>query len=164
MHRRLLIASLLALSAAACKKPESAGPSAAQTIADGKAYLAKNGKLPGVVTTASGLQYKVISSGPPTGPHPKPSDEVKVNYEGRLIDKDRTVFDSSYKDGTPIIFVLNQVVPGWTEALQLMKPGDKWEIWLPPNLGYGDQDKGAIPPNSVLDFKIELIDIFAHPG
>jgi FKBP-type peptidyl-prolyl cis-trans isomerase len=161
---RLLIAALAALALVACHKAPDAGPTAAQSLAEGKAYLDKNAKAPGVVTTPSGLQYKIISSGPATGPHPKPSDEVKVNYEGRLIDKDRTIFDSSYKDGTPIIFVLNQVVPGWTEALQLMRPGDVWEIWLPPNLGYGEQDKGAIPPNSVLDFKIELIDVFAHPA
>lgn len=162
---RFFIVALAALALVACtKKAESVGPDPAKTLAEGEAYLAKNKTAPGVVTTATGLQYKIISSGPPSGVHPKPSDEVKVNYEGRLINKDRTIFDSSYKDGTPIIFVLNRVVPGWTEALQLMRPGDTWEVWLPAKLAYGEQDKGDIPPNSVLDFKIELIDVFPHPG
>jgi len=162
---RVLIAAVAALALVACHKPaENAGPTPAQNLAAGQAFLANNKTAPGVVTTPSGLQYKIISSGPASGVHPKPSDEVKVNYEGHLIDKERTVFDSSYKDGTPIIFVLNQVVPGWTEALQLMKPGDKWEVWLPANLAYGEQDKGVIPPNSTLDFTIELLDVFPHPG
>jgi peptidylprolyl isomerase/FKBP-type peptidyl-prolyl cis-trans isomerase FklB len=162
MHR-LLIACAAALALVACQKDAGGGQTAAKTLEEGKAYLAENAKKPGVVTTASGLEYKIISSGPASGVHPKPTDEVKVNYEGHLTDKARTVFDSSYKDGVPVIFTLNQVIPGWTEALQLMRPGDVWEVWVPPNLGYGDQDKGEIPPNSVLDFKVELIDVFPHP-
>ena len=164
MRRRLFIVSLAALSLAACQKDAGAGgATAAKTLEQGKAYMAENAKKPGVVTTASGLQYKIISSGPASGPHPKPTDEVKVNYEGRLTDKGRTIFDSSYREGVPIIFFLNRVIPGWTEALQLMRPGDVWEVWVPADLGYGEQDKGDIPPNSVLDFKIELIDVFPHP-
>jgi peptidylprolyl isomerase/FKBP-type peptidyl-prolyl cis-trans isomerase FklB len=161
---RLLIVCLLAVSLAACNKPGGgeAGRPTAAALAEGKAYMSKNATAPGVKTTPSGLQYKVLSSGPETGVHPKASDEVKVNYEGKLIDG--TIFDSSYKDGTPITFILNQVVPGWTEALQLMRPGDVWEITLPPELGYGEQDKGPIPANSTLIFKVELLDVFPHPG
>lgn len=166
--RRLLTISLLALSLAACNKagaPSHAGDKAAaedsaQRVLEGKAFLEKNAKEPGVKTTASGLQYKVIRSGPEGGPHPKPTDEVKVNYEGRFIDG--AIFDSSYEGGTPVTFVLNQVVPGWTEALQLMRPGDEWEIYLPPQLGYGEQERPGMPANSTLIFKVELLDVFQH--
>lgn len=159
---RLLIVGVLTLSLAACGKPAgTTGASPAANLAAAKAYMVKNATATGVKTTPSGLQYKILTSGPAAGPHPKPTDEVKVNYEGKLTNG--TVFDSSYKEGVPITFFLNQVVPGWTEALQLMKPGDVWEIYLPPDLGYGEQDKGAIPPNSALIFKIELLDVFAHP-
>lgn len=152
---------LIALSLAACQKAEKPGAAAGENAAAAEAFLTKNATAEGVKSTPSGLQYKVLSSGPATGPHPKPTDEVKVMYEGRLIDG--TVFDSSYRDGAPIIFVLNRVIPGWTEALQLMRPGDVWEVYIPPKLGYGEQDQGTIPPNSALIFKIELLDLRQLP-
>ena len=161
MHRLLLI-SLVALSLVACNKPGGSAQDKAASAAEGQAFLEKNAKAPGVTVTKSGLQYKVLKSGPEGGVHPKRSDEVKVHYEGRLLNGE--IFDSSYENGAPISFVLSQVVPGWTEGLQLMKPGDVWELYLPPELGYGEQGKGPIPPNSALIFKVELLDVFPHPG
>lgn len=160
---RLLVICLAALSLAACNAgDQAAAPQAsdAERLAADKAFLEKNAKEPGVTTTASGLQYKIISSGPATGPHPKPTDEVKVHYEGRFPNGE--VFDSSYENGAPASFVLNQVVPGWTEALQLMRPGDVWQIALPPALGYGEQERPGMPANSTLTFKVELLDVFQH--
>ena len=159
---RLLIVCLVALSLVACTKPGHSAQDKAANTAAAQAFLEKNAKAPGVTVTKSGLQYKVLKSGPEGGPHPKRSDEVKVMYEGKLLDG--AVFDSSYESGAPISFVLSQVVPGWTEGLQLMKPGDVYELYLPPELGYGEQSKGPIPPNSALIFKVELLDVFPHPG
>jgi FKBP-type peptidyl-prolyl cis-trans isomerase FklB len=120
------------------------------------AFLAENGKKPGVVTTASGLQYKVINAG--SGESPKVSDEVVVNYRGTLLDG--TEFDSSYKRGQPANFPVGRVIPGWTEALQLMKPGAKYQLWIPPQLAYDLRSPGgAIPPGSMLIFDVELISI-----
>ncbi len=119
-------------------------------------FLAENAKKPGVKTLPSGLQYKVIKSG--NGPSPKATDQVTVNYRGTLINGDE--FDSSYKRGEPATFVLNQVIPGWTEALQLMKVGDKWEIYLPAALAYGDRGAGQmIEPGATLIFEVELLGI-----
>lgn len=118
-------------------------------------YLAENAKKPGVVTTASGLQYEVLTQG--TGPKPKPTDTVKVHYKGTLIDG--TVFDSSIDRGEPATFRLDQVIPGWTEALQLMPVGSKYRLTLPPELAYGEQGAGPIPANAVLIFEVELLEI-----
>lgn len=123
--------------------------------AEGEAFLAENKMKTGVVTTATGLQYKVVTAG--KGPSPKETDKVRVHYRGRLIDG--TVFDNSYDRGEPITFPLNGVIPGWTEALQLMKVGDKWEIYLPSQLGYGEAGAGTIPPNAALIFEVELLEI-----
>lgn len=109
----------------------------------------------GYTTTKSGLKYKVIKEG--TGKSPKATDIVLVNYEGRLLDG--TVFDSSYQRGEPIQFPLNQVIPGWTEGLQLMKEGATYELYIPSNLAYGPRDLGMIPPNSDLVFLVELIKV-----
>ncbi len=121
------------------------------------AFLAKNATAPGVKVTASGLQYKVLTSGPAGGLPPGPSDEVKVNYEGKLIDG--TVFDSSYERGEPATLSVDHVIPAWTEVLQMMRPGDTWMIYLPASLGYGDEGAGGgkIPGGAALIFKIELI-------
>ena len=121
------------------------------------AFLAANAKKPGVVTTASGLQYQVITEG--TGPKPKATDRVAVHYAGTLLDG--TEFDSSYKRGEPAQFVLGSVVPGWAEAVQLMPKGSKYKLWIPSKLGYGEAGTpgGPIPPNSALVFEIELLDI-----
>ena len=139
---------------------ERAAAGAAGEKKSSEDFLAKAATEKGAKKTASGLVYSEITPG--KGDSPKATDKVKVHYEGKLIDG--TVFDSSYKDGTPITFILSQVVPGWTEGLQLMRPGDVWELTLPPELGYGEQDKGPIPANSTLIFKVELLDVFQHPG
>ena len=119
-------------------------------------YLAENAKKPGVVTTASGLQYQVLRQG--VGPKPGRSDTVLVNYEGRLIDK--TVFDSSYQRNQPAAFPLENVIPGWTEGVQLMPAGSKYRFVVPPSLGYGARGAGGvIPPGAVLEFDIELLAI-----
>ena len=119
-------------------------------------FLKENGVKEGVKTTESGLQYIIISEG--SGPQPKEDDIVKVHYKGSLIDG--TEFDSSYSRNEPAVFPLNQVIPGWTEALQLMKVGSKFQVFLPPELAYGD--RGAPPviePGSMLIFEVELLGI-----
>ena len=108
--------------------------------------------------TASGLQYQVVASGPATGRSPTRLDTVKVHYRGTLTNG--TVFDSSLERGMPAVFGVGQVIPGWTEALQLMKPGDKWMLYIPARLAYGDRAMGdKIPANSTLIFLVELLEI-----
>lgn len=125
-------------------------------IAEGKAYLDENAKKEGVTVTKSGLQYEVLQEG--TGKSPKATDTVRCHYEGRLLDG--TVFDSSYKRGEPADFGLNQVIPGWTEGVQLMKEGAKYRFTIPYLLAYGEQGAGAsIPPFSTLVFDVELIKV-----
>ena len=116
-------------------------------------FLAENAKKPGVVTTASGLQYKILTPG--SGESPKPTDEVTVNYKGSLLDG--TEFDSSYKRGEPAKFPLNHVIPGWSEGVGLMKPGAKYQFWIPPQLAYDLHSPPGIPPGSLLVFEVELI-------
>jgi FKBP-type peptidyl-prolyl cis-trans isomerase FklB len=116
-------------------------------------FLAENGKKPGVTTTASGLQYKVLQAG--SGESPKATDEVTVNYRGTLLDG--TEFDSSYKRGQPATFQVSRVIPGWTEALQLMKPGAKYQLFIPPQLAYDLRSRPPIPPGSMLIFDVELL-------
>src|SRR5713101_320693 len=129
--------------------------------ADGAKFLEENKKKEGVKTTASGLQYKVEKEG--TGPQPKATDMVTVNYRGTLIDG-KTEFDSSYKRGQPATFPLNGVIKGWTEGLQLMKVGSKYQFFVPPNLAYGERTVGPdIPPNSTLIFEVELLDAKPAP-
>ena len=122
----------------------------------GEEFLAANKNKPGVMTTASGLQYTILKEG--TGPKPGPTDKVKVHYHGTLIDG--RVFDSSVDRGQPIELSVNGVIPGWTEALQLMPVGSKWKLFIPSNLAYGDQQAGElIAPGSTLIFDVELLDI-----
>ena len=116
-------------------------------------FLAENRKKEGVVELPSGLQYKMIQEG--EGSAPLPTSNVTVHYKGTLIDG--SVFDSSYDRGQPLTFQLDGVIPGWTEGLQLMKPGGKCILYIPPHLGYGDQGVGPIPPGSTLIFEIELL-------
>jgi FKBP-type peptidyl-prolyl cis-trans isomerase FklB len=123
-------------------------------------FLAENGKKPDIVTTASGLQYKVLTAG--TGASPKTTDEVTVNYRGTLING--TEFDSSYKRGQPANFQVNRVIPGWTEALGLMKPGAKWQLFIPPQLAYDLRSAPPIPPGSLLIFEVELLSLKAAPS
>lgn len=126
-------------------------------IAAGKKFLEENKAKEGVVTTASGLQYKVITEG--TGPKPKATDTVTVNYVGKLLSGEE--FDSSIKRGQPATFPLDGVIPGWTEALQLMPQGSKWEIYIPSELAYGAGGQGPIPASSTLIFEVELLEIAA---
>ena len=122
----------------------------------GSEFLAANKNKPGVVTTASGLQYTVLKEG--TGPKPALTDMVRVHYHGTLIDG--KVFDSSVDRGEPIELAVNGVIPGWTEALQLMPVGSKWKLFIPSSLAYGDQQAGPmIAPGSTLVFEVELLDI-----
>jgi FKBP-type peptidyl-prolyl cis-trans isomerase len=120
----------------------------------GPDFLARNAKAKGVVTTASGVEYYVLSSGPASGPRPTAQDTVTLDYEVRLLTGQ--VIDSSYATGQPLTGTAGQFVPGFSEAVQLMRPGDTWIVWVPPKLGYGDIDVGPIPSNSVLRFKLAL--------
>ena len=123
---------------------------------EGEAFLAENKKKEGVKTLPSGLQYKVIKAG--TGKKPKLTDTVTTQYRGTLTDG--TEFDSSYRRGQPATFPVTGVIPGWTEALQLMEEGAKWQLFVPPNLAYGDRGAGPqIGPNATLIFEVELISI-----
>jgi len=127
-----------------------------KNAAEGTKFLEENKKKEGVKTTASGLQYKLIKEG--TGAQPKATDTVTVNYRGTLINGKE--FDSSYKRGQPATFPLNGVIKGWTEGLQLMKTGAKYQLFVPPNLAYGERAAGPdISPNSTLIFEVELLDI-----
>lgn len=123
---------------------------------EGESFLAENKSKQGVTTTASGLQYSVITEG--TGPKPTGDDQVRVHYTGTLLDG--TIFDSSVQRGEPIVLGLRNVIAGWTEALQLMPVGSKWKLFIPSHLGYGDNGAGAmIKPGSTLIFDVELLEI-----
>jgi FKBP-type peptidyl-prolyl cis-trans isomerase len=119
---------------------------------EGEAFLAANKTKEGVVTLPDGLQYKILTAG--TGPKPTASDTVECDYKGSFIDGKE--FDSSYKHGQPADFPVNRVIKGWTEALQLMPVGSKWQLFIPSDLAYGDQGKGEIPPGATLVFEVEL--------
>jgi FKBP-type peptidyl-prolyl cis-trans isomerase FklB len=142
------------------EKTEVANKEASEKNAkEGEKFLAENKAKPGVKTTASGLQYKVEKEG--NGTAPKETDTVEVNYRGTLIDG--TEFDSSYKRGEPATFPVNRVIKGWTEALQLMKPGAKYQLFIPSNLAYGPGGTGGdIGPNATLIFEVELLSV--KPG
>ena len=146
---KLLIAALAPLPAvAACATlapPETAA---------GPDFLARNGAARGVITTPSGLQYFVVKSGPKTGRSPVDGDTVSFDYEGKLTTGE--TFDSSFARGTPLEGGVGDFVPGFTEALKLMRPGDEWIVWIPPQLGYGAETKGPIPGNSILRFRLAL--------
>lgn len=129
---------------------------AAAAIEQGEMFLKMNKERPGVVTLKSGLQYEVLKSG--NGRQPKATNQVRCHYEGRLVDG--TLFDSSIQRGEPAVFGVNQVIQGWVEALQLMREGDKWKLFIPYQLGYGEQGAGnAIPPYSTLVFEVELLKV-----
>lgn len=141
------LATLVAFSAYAAEPSLSAAANAN--------FLAANAKKPGVITTASGLQYKIIQNG--YGERPTAFNKVQVSYRGALING--TVFDST-EPGLPATFTVNQLIPGWTEALELMRQGDEWQLVIPANLAYGSRGAGgAIPPNQVLVFDLQLLKV-----
>lgn len=138
------------------KQQEEANAAGDKNRKDGEAFLATNKNKEGIKVTASGLQYKVIKMG--NGPKPKADQTVTVHYRGTLIDG--TEFDSSYKRDEPATFGVGQVIGGWTEALQLMPVGSKWELYIPSTLAYGDRGAGqSIPPGATLIFEVELLSV-----
>jgi FKBP-type peptidyl-prolyl cis-trans isomerase FklB len=139
------------------KSQGAAGEKIIAEKAKGAAFLEKNKKRPGVITTASGLQYEVLKHGDSTSATPKLNEKFVVNYAGTLIDG--TEFDNSFKRGQPLSMGVMQVIPGWTEALQLMHIGDKFKIYLPSEIGYGDRGSGQIPGGAALIFEMELLGI-----
>ena len=146
-------------AAAESESADGDGPETASTPATpaeaGMAFLAENGEREGVVTTPSGLQYEVLASG--DGATPGPTDTVTTHYHGTFVDG--RIFDSSVQRGVPASFPVDRVIKGWTEALQMMKVGDKWKIVCPPDLAYGEQGRSGIPPHSTLIFEVELLDV-----
>lgn len=161
MLRRTLLAALAALALTACKG--GADPQLIEAnAASAKAFMEKTAKEPGVQALPSGVLYRVTTKGPGTGLSPKPADDIKVHYEGKLVSGE--IFDSSFERGAPAVMRLGGLIPAWIEALQKMKPGDEWTLYVPPELGYGEQGAGPIPPNSVLIFRIQLIDVLPAAG
>lgn len=159
MKLRILTIACATLALAACHKPPPPDQSA-----QAKAFMAQNAKKAGVHVLPDGLQYEILHSGPADGMRPQPMDEVKVNYEGKLASNGQ-VFDSSYERGQPAAMPLRGLIPAWRETLTLMRPGDVWVLYVPPELGYGDQGAGGvIPPGAALIFKIELIDVLPGVG
>ena len=153
-NKTLTMAFGLALAAGGAAR---ADPVATEPKSDHGAFLAGNATATGVVTLP-GPQYKVLSSGPATGPHPSRADNIIVRYEGRFVNG--AMFDSSNDaPGGTVTFPLGKLIPGWVAVLQLMRPGDVWMIYLPPYLAYGAAGKATIPPDSTLVFKVELVGI-----
>jgi FKBP-type peptidyl-prolyl cis-trans isomerase FklB len=162
MLRRTAIIALAALALGGCGRKEADPALLAANAANARAFMDKTAKEEGVQALPSGVLYKVERSGPADGASPAPSDEVKVHYEGKLVDGQ--VFDSSYERGAPAVMPLQGLIPAWREALTKMKPGDVWILYVPPEMGYGETGSGPIPPNSVLIFKVELIGSLAGGG
>ncbi|MDO8296460.1 MAG: FKBP-type peptidyl-prolyl cis-trans isomerase [Caulobacter sp.] len=163
LRRTLIVTALAALALAGCTKKPGADPSLIEANgATAVAFMEKTAKEPGVQKLPSGVLYKVVASGPAGGVSPRREDEVKVHYEGKLVSGD--IFDSSFQRGAPAVMRLGGLIPAWIEALQKMKPGDEWILYVPPALGYGEQGAGPIPPNSVLIFRIQLIGVLPAAG
>ena len=140
------------------RQAEEEAAALAGNLAESEAYLAENAQNPRVTVLDSGLQYEVIESGPDGGESPTSSNSVLAHYHGTL--PDGTVFDSAVDRGEPATFGVSQVIAGWTEALQLMKVGDKWRLFIPPDMAYGEASPTpAIPPNSALVFEVELLEV-----
>jgi FKBP-type peptidyl-prolyl cis-trans isomerase len=127
----------------------------------GKDFLDKNAHEKGVTTTASGLEYKILSPGDKKAPFPAPTDQVTVQYRGKLLDGSE--FDSSFSRPTPTTFGVNSIIKGWQEALVMMKPGAKWQLWIPADLAYGNNPRPGIPAGSMLDFEVELVSATPAP-
>jgi len=161
----LLLAASAALSA--CGRQHHAHaqdiPADPPAAAAASTFMAKNAKAPGIITLPSGLEYRIVRSGPATGPHPAPGDEIKVDYAGSLLNGD--VFDTTKTQGAPAVMPLQDLVPGWMQALPLMRPGDEWILYVPPELGYGPEGRPpVIPGNSVLVFDLQLRDVLKATG
>ena len=173
MHRRLFLTALLSMAAASCARGQtpasgsssSSSTSAADELADAtratavaaREFMAHNARQPGVQSLPSGVQYRIVTSGPATGPHPSATDDVKVNYEGTLADG--TVFDSSFQRGVPAVMPLQELIPAWREVLPMMRRGDEWILFVPPAQGYGREGRPpVIPPDAVLVFRMQLLD------
>jgi FKBP-type peptidyl-prolyl cis-trans isomerase len=148
-------AAAVLFATSACSQP-AAAPAAAP-IVNATEFLASNALEPGVKTLPSGLQYKIVKSGAPGGPHPTLEDTVTVNYAAVLTNGQ--VVDSSYERNEPATFPLRGLVKAWEVAIPMMVPGDEWLIWSPPALAYGPDGKGDVPPNAVLQFRIELLKV-----
>lgn len=156
-----LAAALLA--ATACGNGNADASADAEARAEAAAYFLKsNARAEGVKTTESGLQYKVLQSGPADGVQPDSNDLIRLEYEGSLTNGD--VFDSSFERGMPVVMSPQNLVPGWIEALQMMRPGDEWMLYVPPELGYGEEGRPGIPPNSVLVFRVKMLAVAPAPG
>ncbi|MDQ7010964.1 MAG: FKBP-type peptidyl-prolyl cis-trans isomerase [Mariprofundaceae bacterium] len=156
---------LLAFIATSCSQSDNTGSDDRQQLPEnaraGKAFLKENARKEGVVTRPSGLQYRILRAG--NGNRPRYTDEVTVHYRGTHLDGSE--FDNSYSRGKPAVFRLNRVIPGWTEALQLMREGAKWQLFIPPELAYGSRGAGsAIGPNETLVFDVELLKINQMPA
>ncbi len=147
--KKTVVAALMPLALSAC-----AAVAAPPETAPGPGFLARNAAAKRVVTTASGLEYFILASGSKAGRQPVAGDTVTFDYEGKLTTGE--LFDSSFARGEPLVGGVGDFVPGFTEALKLMRPGDEWIVWVPPTLGYGAEAKGPIPANSVLRFRLVL--------
>lgn len=156
MYNAILVILIIVLVIYALKRAGVGGPRAEENMAKGSEFLKKNLERPEVTETESGLQYEVLEQGEGTE-KPTATSKVTVHYHGSLING--SVFDSSVTRGEPISFGLNQVIPGWTEGVQLMSVGDKYRFYIPSDLGYGNRGVGSIPAGSVLIFEVELLGI-----
>ncbi len=162
LRRTLILVALASLTLAGCG-PRGADPALIQAnAAVAAAFMEKTAKEPGVLKLPSGVLYRVVSSGPTDGISPHRADDVKVHYEGKLVSGD--IFDSSFDRGSPAVMKLGGLIPAWIEALQKMRPGDEWILYVPPAMGYGEQGGGPIPPNAVLIFRIRLIGVLPAAG
>lgn len=158
----VMVAALGAPLAACDRQPAAPDEAAAENLRAAEFFLTSNARRDGVRTLPSGVQYKVVRSGPAGGERPDRNDLVRVDYEGTLTDG--TVFDSSFQAGQPAVFTVSDVVPGWTEILQQMRPGDEWVVYLPPALGYGEEGRPGIPSNAVMVFRLKLLEVARAPG
>lgn len=161
--RTTIVVAMMATLVACGRGDAATGGDAVANLEAANAFMTKNATADGVQTLPSGVQYKVLKSGPVGGVMPDANDLVSVNYEGSLTDG--SVFDSSFERGVPYATHLDQVVPGWTVALSQMRVGDEWLLYIPPALGYGERGGGAkIPANAVLVFRVQLLDVAPVPG
>ena len=166
---RTAAALAMAAALAACGRDgASAGdPQAAENLREAEFFMTSNARAEGIQTLPSGVQYKVLQAGPPGGERPVGNDLVRVDYEGSLTDG--TVFDSSFQRGQPAVFTVEDgisgsVISGMRDALQHMSVGDEWLVYIPPAIGYGESGAGDIPPNSVLIFRLKLLEVAPVPG